>query len=247
MAGGIIRLDEGWRLDDGHHFDQPPHGSPSPYVVPIKTRKKNRMAGDFIPRKRSDRYLWWQNLQDKLDVEGPKIGLTAAEITAAKDIAAEITGAMEAVDAADTALKGARATEKETEANTLASIRLAVRNWKTRANYASSGVEGTLQLVGTGSDFDPNAFKPTLRLSIVGGQIKLDFTKGECDSVAVRCRLRGSTGWTKLGLDSLTPYYDTAPLANPNAPETREYYVIGVIDDLEVGQPSDIVSIVFGG
>ncbi|MCB1212197.1 MAG: hypothetical protein KDK97_22935 [Verrucomicrobiales bacterium] len=247
MAGGIIRLDEGWRLDDGHHFDQSPHGSTNPYVVPIKPRKKKNMAGDFIPRKRAERYLWWKNLHDKLDVEGPKIGLTATEITDTKALAAEMIDAMEAVDAADTALKGARAAEKAAEVTDGAAIRLAIRYWKTRPAYASSGVEGTLQLVGTGSDFDPNTFKPTLKLSIVGGVIKLDFTKGECDSVAVRCRLRGSPGWNKLGLDSLTPYYDTAPLADPAVPETREYYVIGVIDDIEVGQPSDVVSIVFGG
>jgi hypothetical protein len=247
MAGGIIRLDEGWRLDQGHHFDQPPLGATSPYVIPIKPRKNKTMAGDFIPRKRAERYLWWKNLYDQIDVEGLKIGLTAPEITAAKDTAADMIAKMDAVDAADAALKGARATEKTATVSDEAAIRLAIRNWKTRANYASSGVEGTLQLVGTGSDFDPNTFKSTVKLSIVGGQIKIDFTKSECDSVAVYCRLRGTTGWTKLGLDSLTPYYDTNPLANASVPETREYYVMGVIDDIEVGQPSDIVSIVFGG
>ncbi|MCP5557294.1 MAG: hypothetical protein H7A55_06040 [Verrucomicrobiaceae bacterium] len=247
MAGGIIRLDEGWRLDDGHHFDQSPHGSTNPYVVPIKPRKKNRMAGDFIPYKRAERYLWWKNLHDQIDVEGPKIGLIAAEITAAKDTAADMIAKMEAVDAADAALKGARATEKAATDTDEAIIRLAIRNWKTRADYVSSGVEGTLRLFNNGPVFDPNTFKPTLKLSIVGGQIKIDFTKGKCDSVAVYCRLRGAVGWTKLGLDSLTPYYDTNPLASANVPETREYYVIGVIDDIEVGQPSDMVSIVFGG
>lgn len=247
MAGGIIRLDEGWRLDAGHRFDQPPQGSSNPYVVPLKPRKNKTMALDIIPRKRAERYLWWKNLHDKIDVEGPKIGLIAAEITAAKDTAADMIAKMEAVEAADTALKGARAEERDAAVADEATIRLAIRNWKTRPNYVGSGVDGTLQLVGGSTGFDPNTFKPTLKLSIVGGEIKLDFTKGECDSVAVYCRLRGSVGWTKLGLDSLTPYYDTAPLAAPAVPETREYYVIGVIDDEEVGLQSSMESIIFGG
>jgi hypothetical protein len=80
-----------------------------------------------------------------------------------------------------------------------------VHNLKTRALYASSGVEGTLRLKGTDSGFDPTTFKSVLKLSIVGGQVRVDFTKGECDSVAIYCRLRGTLGWTKLGIDSDSP------------------------------------------
>jgi len=29
--------------------------------------------------------------------------------------------------------------------------------------------------------------------------------------------------------------------------ETREYRAVGVVDDEEIGQPSDIVSVVYGG
>lgn len=205
------------------------------------------MPSDIIPPKRSDRYLWWKNLHDQIDVEGLKISLSAGDIAATKATAADMIAKMEAVDAADAALTGARATEKTAAETNNAAIRLAIRNWKTLPPYAASGVEGTLHLKGAASGFDPNTFTPVLKPSIVGNQIKLDFTKGGCDSVAVYCRLRGAMGWTKLGIDSLTPYYDTNPLANAATPETREYYVIGIIDDIEVGQPSAIQSIVFGG
>jgi len=30
-------------------------------------------------------------------------------------------------------------------------------------------------------------------------------------------------------------------------PETREYMVRAILDDVEIGQPSDIISLVFGG
>ena len=202
---------------------------------------------DYIPRRRADQKNWWINLRDQIETEGPKIGLTPAEVTEAKAVATAMVAAMDETDAKDVALAGARAAERATRAVQEADIRLKVRNWKSRPTYPSSGVEGTLPLRGPESGFDPATFKPTLRVTVTGGQVKLDFVKQECDSVAVYGRLRGEMGWMKLGLDSATPYYDTRPLAQANVPETREYYVIGVIDDEEVGVPSDIASAVFGG
>ncbi len=199
---------------------------------------------DFIPNKRGDRYLWWKNLDAKIDVEGPKIGLLPAEITAIKAVTAAEIAIYEATDAAETALKGARVTEKNSPNEAI--IRNQARYWKTKPGYDTSGVEGVLNLKGPASAFDPNTFKPSVTLSLVGGQIKVEFTKGGCDSVAIYTRLRGSTGWTRLGTDSSSPYYDTRPLAAATAPETREYQLVGIIDDEEIGQPSDIVSIIFG-
>ena len=221
----------------------------SPGEVPIThtPRKNKTMAGDIIPDRLADRYLWWKNLRDKIETEGPKIGLVAAEISDIKDAAAEIIDLMEAVTAAETALKGARAKANARAAAIEPTVRMSIRNWKTRPLYPSSGLAGTLQLVGSPTSFDPNTFKPRIKVSIVGRKIKIDFSKRRCDSVVVYRRLQGAPDWTKLGIDSLAPYFDTQPLATPNVPETREYYVIGLIDDIEVGQPSEIVSIVFGG
>jgi hypothetical protein len=43
------------------------------------------------------------------------------------------------------------------------------------------------------------------------------------------------------------PYYDESPLAVPNTPEVREYMARGVVDDEEVGEPSENKEIVFAG
>ena len=205
------------------------------------------MTQDYFPKKRADKYKWWKNLFDHLSGEGRTIGLTLEEIAAAKAEAADQMAKMEAVDDAESALKGARAQEKAVTPAHESAIRAAIRIWKTKPAYPSSGLEGTLRLKGTQKSFDEGSFKPVVTLSIVGGQIKIDFTKGECDMVAIYYRLKGSAAWTRLGTDMYTPYYDTNPLAVAGVPEAREYMVMGVLDDEEVGQPSDIVSIVFGG
>lgn len=41
------------------------------------------------------------------------------------------------------------------------------------------------------------------------------------------------------------PYFDERPLAVPGTPEVREYMAMGVLNDEEVGQPSEIREIVF--
>lgn len=53
-------------------------------------------------------------------------------------------------------------------------------------------------------------------------------------------RLRGQTTWTKLAFDSHSPYVDNRPAAGA---EVREYAAIGVLDDVEIGEMSDIVEV----
>lgn len=242
MPSGIIKLDEGWRLDEGHHLDQPPFVPiPIPVVVPAQKSKGKHM--DFISDKRTERYLWLKNLSLNIVAEAVKMGLTNPEALAIKALADALIAAMEATDAAQTALDGARATEKQLDVVNIKALRLKVRNMKTLPGYPASGSEGVLQLKGAASDFDPSTYKPVLKVSIEGGHIRVDFTKKGVDAVAVYCRLRGTAAWNKIGTDSGSPYYDTAPLANPNVPEVREYMGMGVLDDVEIGLPSDIVSI----
>lgn len=235
-------MDEGWRLDAGHRFDQPPLAPPAG-PAPVTPTKKGKPVMDWMPKKRAERYLWWKNLHDHIEVEGPKFGLSPGEIAATKTLAAGQITVMEDTDAAKNALDGARATESAATAANEPVIRASARNWRTLPGYPASGSEGVLQLKGPESTFDPNTFKPVLKVSLVGGQIRVDFTKGECDGVAVYCRLRGTMGWTRLGTDNFSPYYDTNPLSNPAVPEVREYMGRGVIDDVEIGLDSDIVSL----
>jgi hypothetical protein len=243
MANGIIKFDEGYHLDAGWHLDQP---APLPPALPVPVRSKKTKGTkhmDYIPYKRAENKAWWTTIKETGAVELAKINLPAPDIAAVVATATTHVAKMQATDDAEAALKAARAMEKEAKLNHEAAIRLAIRNWKSNPAYPASGIEGSLKLKGPESSFNPLTFKSVLKLSIVGGNIRVDFTKEGCDSVAVYCRPRGTAEWTKLGNDSRSPYYDTKPLANPNVPEVREYMAIGVIDDVEIGVPSDIVQI----
>ena len=245
MGDGIIRLDEGWRLDAGHRLDQPPN-VPAP-VTPSKRRRKHTTMPDFIPRKRAERRAWLQNVSDKAVAQVAAAGGVTADGTALKGAADAIMAKYDATDAAESALDGARAIEKDTEATSIDAIREIIRRLKVLPNFTSSGAEGELQAAGSSTTFDPDTYKAEITVSIKGGVITIDFKKRGVDALAIYCRLRGSNTWTRLAIDTTTPYVDTAPLANPNVPEVREYMARGVIDDVEIGIASDIVSITFAG
>lgn len=202
---------------------------------------------DYLPTQRTERYEWWKKIRDSIETEGLKFGLSAANISAAKALAADQCAAMEAVNAAKTAMKGARARESTATRNNTAAMRACVRHWKTLPDFPASGSEGALKLRGVKAAFAPASFKSMLKVSIVGHRIRLDYTKSGMDAVVVYGRLSGTPDWTRLGMDASSPYYDTRPLAVPGVAELREYMVRGLLDDEETGQDSDIVSILFGG
>lgn len=202
---------------------------------------------DFVPPKRNDRREWLDNISKNVVAEVTKMGADAGDGTAVKALADELIAAYDATDAAQTALDGKRAIETEKEDANIRAIRKFISNWKTLADYPTSGSEGVLKLKSSGTVFDPNTYKPVIKVSIKGGQLVIDFQKKGVDAMAIYCRLRGTNAWTKLGIDVFPPYTDTMPLHNPGVAEVREYMARGVIDDIEIGLESDIVSITFGG
>jgi hypothetical protein len=202
------------------------------------------MPRDIIPGQRSQRYQWWKNLLLNTAEKGAEIGLTPEEIAAAEDVAREMLGLYDATNAARSALKGAR--NAEANAPCAAEIRNMIRYWKTKPLFAKSGAEGVLRLKTQRPSFDPSTFKPKLKVRLTARKPQLTFTKGDCDAVVIRTRLRGQVDWNILAVDHRSPYYDNSPLKDPNVPEEREYHAMGLLEDIEVGLPSSIVSILVG-
>lgn len=202
---------------------------------------------DYVPRKRAERRQWLQNLKDKAPAEAAKIGAPADDGTRVVTLADGIITKLDATDAAQSALDGAREIEGGTEAANLAALRGIFRNWKTLPGYPASGSESVLGLKGSDGAVDPATYKPVITVSIKGGQITVEFDKKGVDAMAIYCRLRGTQVWRKLAVDTYSPYIDTMPLTQAGVPEVREYMARGVIDDVEIGLESDIVSLTYGG
>ena len=202
---------------------------------------------DYIPSKREPRKAWLQNVSNKAAAQVVAGGGTAATATSLKTAADAIIAAYDATDAAKTTYDGKRAMEADTEGTELSNIRGLFATLKVLPNWKSSGADAELQCSSSTTVFDPNTYKPEVTVSLKGGLITLEFKKKGVDGVVIYGRLRGTQGWTKLGMDTSSPYIDGRPLAVPAVAEVREYMVPGMIDDEEVGVASDIVSITYAG
>ena len=152
-----------------------------------------------------------------------------------------------ATNTAQQALDGARLIERSTESAGLVQLRAKIKNWKTLTGYPASGSEGVLKLKGAESGFDPNTFKPELKASVVAGGVKIEFKKKGVAAMAIYMRRGGAGAWQKLGIDTESPYLDSAPLAAAGVAEVREYKARGILHDEEIGVDSDVVSATFAG
>lgn len=202
---------------------------------------------DFISDERAKRYQWLTNLSKNIVAEALKMGLPNDDALAIQALADALITAMEETNAAETALKGKRAAEKELATKNIKALRLKIRHAKTLPGYPSSGSEGVLQLKAQAGAFDPDTYKPVITVRMKGGVITLEFKKKGVDGMAFYSRLRGTTTWMRIATDTSSPCIDARPLAQPGVPEVREYMARGMIGDDEIGLESGIVNITFGG
>jgi hypothetical protein len=201
---------------------------------------------DFIPTNEGDYGDWLQNLWTKLPTHGPVLGLSAPDMTTLQGQIVEQQGRHTEAETARSHAAAMEAQEATGKTTLNGILRGRIANWKTLAGYSQMMGED-LKIIGSGIVVDEENYKPEISVKVVGGEIRVPFKKKGVDGVNVYCRLRGTSAWRKLAFDSSSPYVDTAPLANPAVPETREYMARGVIKDAEIGQDSDIVSVTFAG
>ena len=202
---------------------------------------------DFIPPADDAKVIWLTNLKDTIDTYSATLGITAARVTQIKAWCNDLIAAINANNTAKQAWLSAAAA-KDTQASTsLAGLRGEINQWKPNPNMTPA-IEAALKIVGTDSGFDPNAWKAEItKAEVVAGHVQLKWRKGPTDGVNLYVRIKGQSTWKFLARDTNSPYDDYTPLAVAGVPEVREYQAYSVLSDAQIGQPSDIVTVTFGG
>lgn len=102
-------------------------------------------------------------------------------------------------------------------------------------------------IIGAASTFDPATYKTTIKGEAFPDGVELKFSKKGADAVRFYSRLRGQAAWAVVDKALRSPYKDTRPLAVAGVPEVREYMARGMKGNSEIGQNSNIITVVFGG
>lgn len=117
------------------------------------------------------------------------------------------------------------------------------------ANYTEA-IGYDLGIIGEEISFKEAEFKSVISAEAKKDFVVVNFTKKGMDGVNVYSNPIGSKDmnvWEKLGLDTHPPYYDSRPLAVAGQPEVRNYKVMGVVNDEEIGEWSDIATATYTG
>jgi hypothetical protein len=220
----------------------------------------------YLPKREPERVIWLNTFAAKIGAYAATVGITPAEVTLIGKMAAfyaYIIGLVEmtktftqtltqfkdtltfapigtVLGAIPTLTPGAA--PPVTDAGIFTVISGYVSRIKASSAYTTS-IGEDLGIIGDETTFDEGAYAPEIKGETTPDGAKVKFTKKGVDGINVYSRSKGDSTWEKLAFDSSSPYLDARPLQTPGTPEVREYRGRGVINDVEIGQFSDIISI----
>lgn len=204
------------------------------------------MTQDFIPRTEAEQVVWLGNFQTNIAIQGPVVGVAPTQIADLVSSCSIVIGAINKVEERKTLLSEAVASKNLSLYTELKAIRQTAAQVKANSAYTPS-IGESLGIIGSETEFDQASYKPVISAATFGESIRIKFVKDGVDGVNIYHRQKGEVTWVFLARDTKSPYTDHIVLTTDGKPEHWEYRAYGVIDDFQIGLPSDIVEIVFGG
>ena len=205
------------------------------------------MATDIIPQSNQNLSDWLANLLLKAPTQAPNLGLTPEEVTDFTKILQTLKTAVDDVGSCSKLRSTRRGVLQQALTDNLPEVRRALKNMKSSKNY-NDGIGADLQIVATTATFDAENYKPAISAEVFPGYVRIKGKKLGADAFNLYMRLKGQTDFKLIATNRTRfPFDDDSPLAQVGVPETREYRSMGVLADEEIGQPSDIVSVLYGG
>jgi hypothetical protein len=200
---------------------------------------------DFMPKNDALMPMWCNNGYQKADTVGLQLGLTPAEITEYKDALQFCSDTHNNVLIKKTDLADAVKAKELLSENQIKIIRRLIKKMKSSPNYTIA-LGAQLGIVGSAISFDETELKPLLKLKLDAGQVRISFGKKSMAGICIYSRTRGAGTWQKIAQVNHSPFFDTRSLNEADQPEAREYRAFFHNGYKEVGQESDVASILTG-
>lgn len=201
---------------------------------------------DFVPTREGDLVPWLSNYAVKIPAIGAACNMSEEDIKKQQALALELIAELNNAIKSKADSKSANAKKNDAKTNNLGGIRGNLAHMKANPNWTPA-MGKDLQADGTGTSPDPATYKASIKGSIEGGFIKLRIRKRGVQATNIYGRIGDSGPFVLLGRVSLGVFTDKRPLTIAGAGEIRQFYTMGVMYDEEIGQPSDIITVNFGG
>ncbi len=190
---------------------------------------------------------WLITFSSKLGIHGTALGLTTSEVGGLQSQIANVIQVRQEMLAKENELKMIRQQSNTLRAGLETAIRNVV-NKKLRVSAAYTQAIGEdMDIVSSSVSVNPETYVPDFKATPNSGYVQMDIKRAGMPAFILYGRLQGQLAWTRINTVTSVSYRDTRPLAQANVPEAREYLLFGCMEDEQVGQPSGIVSAVYGG
>ena len=197
---------------------------------------------DYFPTKLSDKKSWAGNYKSNIGTEGAGLGMSPANISDEQDACDSMITAIDELEAAKAVVKQKKKDKDDAIKTAMALLRPNIKGHKVNNGY-NEGVGELLRVIGSDSEIDPSTVKTIAKIKKVPQGIDIKFNLKACEGGNIYSKRGSETGFTMLKYITHPHSIDTRPNLGGAAVEQRQYYVILVIDDEEVGIPSDIATV----
>lgn len=197
---------------------------------------------DFLPRKDVKFLAWHDQFKNALGPLAASLGITPEELAAVVADNDVFRNRLKDGDRTNAAALAATSEKRTCRRAVETNVRKLARRIKLHRNYTAAIGTG-LGIEGSDTTPDLSDAKPTATATTrLNGAVEIDFVKGDSEGVNIYSKREGDSDFVFLARDTYTPYLDSRPLLAPGKPELREYQLIYVQDDEEIGKPSNIIT-----
>ena len=204
------------------------------------------MAARYIPGNDSDLLLWLNNYQTQIKANAAAFGLSDADVKEAQKMVDDMIKSIATDEQKYVEWQAATAHTNDLKEKNLPLIQRTLEHIRHTAAWNDEYAKKFMAVPKSSpKPVAHESIKPVIHASVQSNKVRIFWTKGALDGINVYVRAAGTDAWRKVDRDTRPPFDDATPAARPG--EVREYRVMGVINDQEVGQPSDIVTVVLGG
>ena len=192
------------------------------------------------------RRAWLVSFKASIPTYGPVVGLTAGELSQFTSLCDAAVAGIDNFTAKENAYDSALANREALVDGLMVFLRPIIRRIKTNANYTTT-IGETLDIIPDSTPIDPATVQPSLTVLVQPGGVLARIRRNGAESVNLYMRRPSHPNWALICRVERASCEDKTLLANAALPEVREYRAIAVINDVEVGIPSDSKQVIFAG
>jgi len=199
---------------------------------------------DFIKKTDADLDEQEANFNVKFAIHGPTLGIDLTEITSVIAILTSHHTVFAKMISMKAEAKAAVSDNVSAKSIAVAEFRRIAKKIKSSTGYTEA-IGNDLGIIGPDvAPPDMINVKPKLIGVVAAGAATIKFDKGDMEGVKIYSKRGSETSFTFLGTDTHSPYQDNRPKLIKGDPEERQYYAFYFHNDYEVGQQSDIITVV---